>query len=409
MSPNNCLQVRSELWYNGLTTTKARLERQVGKPELEAGHATHERGDCYMVANTMDLAAVRGRMGARDFYVAMFPLGLVPRYFKFNDWATMPPEQRAQRALAEKRVPEIARYMLEHEEDWVFSSLTASFDAEETFLPSEISDSIGILRLPITAEFLINDGQHRRAGIEQALRENKLLEKQHISVVLLPEEGLEHNQQVFSDLNRTVHKTSRSLDILYDHRDPLNSLTIAVGDAVPAFQGRVEKDRPSVAQRSAKFVALSALYDATQALVGKFKEDAPEEEVAAAEATAIAYWTAVGEAIPQWGQIVTGDLRPAELRAEYICGHAVAFWALGTAGRALLAKYPDEISWKSRMAHLGEIDWRKTNPDWQGICMLGSDIITRRQTREATSKYIQWKLGIIDEKPGQVLGVEETV
>ena len=46
------------------------------------------------------------------------------------------------------------------------------------------------------------------------------------------------------------------------------------------------------------------------------------------------------------------------------------------------------------MAHLAEIDWRKTNPDWQGICMLGSDIITRRQTRTATSMFIQWKLGI---------------
>ena len=216
-------------------------------------------------------------------------------------------------------------------------------------------------------------------------------------------------QQVFSDLNRTVHKTSRSLDILYDHRDPLNSLTIAVSDAVPMFQGRVEKDRPTVAQKSAKVVALSALYDSTRMLVGKLKENADEDEVAASEEKAKAYWTAVGEAIPQWGQVVNGELRPAELRAEYICGHAVAFWALGSAGKALLDTYPDDVSWKSRLAHLGEIDWRKTNPDWQGICMLGGDIITRRQTRDATSKYIQWKLGILDEKPNQVLGIEASV
>jgi DNA sulfur modification protein DndB len=362
-----------------------------------------------MVANSMDLAAVRGRMGARDFYVVMFPLALVPRYFKFNDWSSMSPEQRAQRVLSSKRVPEIAQYILEHEDDWVFSSLTASFDAEEEFTPSEISSELGILRLPITTEFLINDGQHRRAAIEYALEHNRELGKQHISVVLFPHEDLERNQQVFSDLNRTVHKTSRSLDILYDHRDPLNSLTIAVSDAVPVFKGRVEKDRPTVAQKSAKVVALSALYDATKRLVGTLKEDADEDEVAAAEVKATEYWTAVGEAIPMWGQVVRDELRPAELRAEYICGHAVAFWALGTAGKALLDMYPDAISWKARLAHLGEIDWRKTNPDWQGICMLGGDIITRRQTREATSKYIQWKLGILDEKPSQVLGVEELV
>ena len=41
--------------------------------------------------------------------------------------------------------------------------------------------------------------------------------------------------------------------------------------------------------------------------------------------------------------------------------------------------------------------------------MLGGDIITRRQTRDDTAKYIQWKLGILDEKPVQVLGIEESV
>jgi DNA sulfur modification protein DndB len=362
-----------------------------------------------MVANKMDLAAVRGRMGNRDFYVVMFPLGLVPRYFKFQDWGTMPAEQRAQRQLTEKRVPEIARYILEHEDDWVFSSLTASFDTEEEFVPSDLDPNLGILRLPITAEFLINDGQHRRAAIERALQENKMLEQQSISVVLFPMEDLERNQQVFSDLNRTVHKTSRSLDILYDHRDPLNQITIAVADAVLLFQGRVEKDRVSVAQKSAKFVALSALYDANGALVGKVKEDAPEELLVALEARSIEYWTALAEVIPQWKQVLIGEIRPAELRAEYVNGHAVAFWALGTAGRALLEKYPDDVSWKARLRHLGDIDWRKTNPEWQGICMLGRDIITRRQTREATAKYIQWKLGLIDEKPVPVLAIEEVV
>jgi DNA sulfur modification protein DndB len=359
-----------------------------------------------MVANKMDLAAVRGRMGSREFYVVMFPLGLVPRYFKFQDWASMPPEQRAQRTLSEKRVPEIARYILEHEDDWVFSSLTASFDADAEFVSSDLDENLGILRLPITTEFLINDGQHRRAAIERALTENRLLERQTISVVLFPMEDLERNQQVFSDLNRTVHKTSRSLDILYDHRDPLNPITLAVADAVPVFKGRVEKDRVSVAVRSAKFVALSALYDANTALLWKLSEDTPEEELAAAEAVAIEYWTAVGENIPQWTHVMTGELRPAEVRAEYVNAHAVAFWALGKAGSTLLGMYPDKVSWKARLGHLADIDWRKTNEDWQGICMLGTDIITRRQTREATAKYIQWKLGLLDEKPGKVLVTE---
>ncbi|HEX9560538.1 MAG TPA: DNA sulfur modification protein DndB, partial [Candidatus Dormibacteraeota bacterium] len=62
----------------------------------------------------MSFPAIRGKQGKRDFYVAMFPLGVIPRLFKFVDYTELPPEQRAQRALLRKRVPEIARYMLEN-------------------------------------------------------------------------------------------------------------------------------------------------------------------------------------------------------------------------------------------------------------------------------------------------------
>lgn len=112
----------------------------------------------------------------------------------------------------------------------------------------------------------------------------------------------------------------------------------------------------------------------------KFKEEEADDQAEAAlEDQAIAYWTAITENIPQWKDVLEGDLKPAEVRAEFINAHAVAFWALGAAGKALIDKYPDDVSWKARLGHLAEIDWRKTNPEWQGICMLGSDIITRRR------------------------------
>lgn len=87
---------------------------------------------------------MKGRQGARDFYVAMFPLKVIARLFTFRDWAELPPEVRAQRILSTKRVPEITRYILEHEDDWVFSRLTASFKAEEEFQPSELDPNLGV-------------------------------------------------------------------------------------------------------------------------------------------------------------------------------------------------------------------------------------------------------------------------
>ncbi len=359
-----------------------------------------------MASMQMSFPAVKGRQGTRDFYVAMFPLNVIPRLFTFRDWSELPPEVRAQRVLSGRRVPEITRYILEHEDDWVFSSLTASFKADEVFTPSELDPNIGVLQVPLDAEFLINDGQHRRAAIEEALRENRSLGEQTISVVLFPEEDIERNQQMFSDLNRTVQKTSRSLDILYDHRDPMNRITQEVANAVEVFRSRVEREKVSLSARSPKFITLSALYDANEQLLGKMKEsEADEEKEAENRDLAVVFWDSVTENIPEWTMVRDGNLKPPEARAEFVHCHAVAFWALASAGRELIKGYPDEVNWKARLAHLGEIDWRKTNPDWQGICMLGTDIITRRQTREATADYIKWHLGLIAEKPGAVLEV----
>lgn len=346
----------------------------------------------------MRFPALRGRMGARECFVAQFPLSLVPRLFKFTDYAGMPPEFRAQRKLVIRRIPEIAQYLLNHEDDWVFSSLTATFRATPTFIASEIDSNVGLLQLPLDTDFLLNDGQHRCAGIEEALEHDPALGTQTISVVLFHESSLERSQQVFSDLNRTVQKTSRSLDILYDKQDDFNKLTLITAEEVPIFHGRVEMEGVSLALRSPKFITLSALYDANRQLLADPKQSHDEADLDFDYA--VAFWTRVGEILPQWAEIIAGNLRPTELRAEYVCGHAVFFWALGRLGSAL----SELVSSLDRLQELSGIDWRKTNPDWQGRCMLGPDIITRRQTRATMADYLLWAVGLSPAKPPVVLG-----
>lgn len=356
---------------------------------------------------TIKFPAMKGRMGANDYYVAMFPLKWVPQVFHFVDGAQMPAEVRAQRKLNTKRVPEIARYILDHEEDWLFSSLTASFDAEAHFVTAKDNPSIGTLELPLGTKFLINDGQHRLAAIREALATDPSLGEQSISVVLfeVPIDNIERNQQMFSDLNRTVQKTSRSLDILYDHRDPLNLITLAVAAAVPFFRGRVEKDAVSLAARSPRVVTLSSLYDANRQLLGSVREDAGEDVESSLEKVATKYWQVVSECMREWKQVQSDELRPSELRMEYVNGHSVTFWALGAVGKVVRSMYPNEEDWATVLGKLRDIDWRRTNPEWQGICMIGRDILTRRQTREATAAFIEWKLGLTDAPPEPVLEV----
>lgn len=375
------------------------------------------------MALQLSFPALSGQMGDRQFYMTVMTLQMVSRFFSPTP-ADIPAEMRAQRALNERRVPEIVQYLIENEADWVFGSLTVSFDGESRYVPpapadrgtgAATSDSAeGILHLDPDTDFLIVDGQHRLAAIQRAIVENPLLKAQQIGVMLIPYESLDRNQQIFSDLNRTVQKTSRSLDILYDHSDPLNGLVKSVAARVSLFKNRVEKNATSLALRSPKFVTLSSLYDACKQLLGGSAaiDGLKDEDAAdAAEELCVEYWTTLSQLIEPWRNILDGDLKPSEARIEYIVAHSVAFYALGLAGaRVLGIKTPQDWSRKHDMTvlkALADVDWRRANPEWQGVAMLGHSVVTRHQTRQALARLIAH---IADpaqfEAPPRILGDE---
>jgi len=335
------------------------------------------------------LPALAGNMGDRTFYLTIMSLQVAARLFEPTS-ATLPPELRAQRPLAEKRIPEIAQYLVEKESDWVFGSLTVSFDGESNY-----SNAKQELTLDAETEFVIVDGQHRLAAIQRAIRDDPILRKQQIGVMLIPFESLDRNQQIFSDLNRTVQKTSRSLDILYDHDDPLNGLVKTVATRVPLFNSRVEKNATSLSVRSRHFITLSSLYDACRQLLGgqsALSDLKNDEALSDAEDLCVAYWTNLSELIGPWREVKENVMRPSDARVEYIVAHAVAFWALGTAGAQILGVRGREDWSKPHdfdlLRPLADVDWKKTNPDWQGIAMLGTAVVTRHQTRTALSRRI---------------------
>src|SRR5579859_5669652 len=122
---------------------------------------------------THTFPALRGTQAGREYYVAMCPLNLLAKIFLFDE-APIPPELRAQRTLNIARIPEIAHYILENRHDYAFSAITASIDGEVRFKPAGMEDGlndVGILIVPMSTRFVINDGQHRRAAIEKALEQ----------------------------------------------------------------------------------------------------------------------------------------------------------------------------------------------------------------------------------------------
>jgi DNA sulfur modification protein DndB len=334
---------------------------------------------------------MQGVIGQRTYYACLMKLNAIPKMFTFRDWAEFTAEEREQRILNRKRIPDIAKYILDNEEGYLFASITASYKCDVEFTPLG-SNGLGTLSMEFEdANFVINDGQHRCAAIAAAIKENPALGEETISVLLFPYEDRERVQQMFSDLNRYVVKTSKSLDILFDKRDKLAKITLEVTEKVPVFQGMVDKDAVSLPIRSPKLFSLSALYDASEELLSNKIEEGEESHDVLVSA-AVEYWTAISKAIPDWLKVKSQDLKALELRQESISSHAVVLRALGAVGADLLKD--DPTGWKGRLLDLKDINWSKKNADWEGICIIANSVVSNRQARLATKAYIKHRLGM---------------
>lgn len=335
--------------------------------------------------------AVRGIQANREYYISMCPLRLIPRMFSFDD-EVLPAELRAQRVLNKARVPEMARYILGNPDSYTFSAITASIDSEVSFEP--IADSgdghrIGVLHVPMDAKFIINDGQHRRAAIEMALREHPDLDDETIAVVFFLDVGLERCQQMFADLNRHAVRPSTSLGLLYDHRDEMALVAKQVAFQCDAFEGLVEFERSSLSLRSRKLFTLSAVYAATKALVAG-REDLTFDT---AVELAVDYWEEVGLQFPQWREVQHGKMTSGEVRREYIHPYGIVLQALGKAGNALLFRV--KKNWRERLKALQNLDWSKENADtWEGRAMIGGRVSKASQNVVLTTNAIKDVLGL---------------
>src|SRR6266542_832365 len=346
----------------------------------------------------VSIPAMRGTIGRRQYYGTMLSLSEIPRLFKFNNWEECTPELRAQRVINKSRVPDIAKYIVDNEDGYIFSSITASYNSEVKFIPLTPGGDVGHLEIELeSAAFVINDGQHRCASITLALKDNPALGKEKISVLLFPQENLERLQQMFSDLNRFAHKTSKSLDVLYDHRDNLSALTMALSEVVPVFKGMIDKERLTIPLRSPKLFTLSILYDANEELLGTKIDKKGTKEFKTRLALAIEYWNAVADVMPDWGKVKNDDMKAAALRQEKINTHAVVLRALGGLGKALMEAYPE--TWKKLLDALKAVNWRKStgngvNPLWDNVCITAGSVVSNRQARAATLSKLKDIVGL---------------
>ncbi|MBE6047489.1 MAG: DNA sulfur modification protein DndB [Clostridium sp.] len=334
--------------------------------------------------------AIKGKQASRDYFIIMCPLKILSKLFIFND-DDIPPEQRAQRILNKARIPEMTSYIVNNPKNYVFSSLTASIDGEFNFscIDKSFDKNIGTLKVSMDSRLLINDGQHRRAAIEEALKTDPSLGEETISIVLFIDEGLKRSQQIFADLNKHAVNVSKSIGILYDSRDPIAIITKSLVEENHYLKHFTDKEHPSLSKFSSKLFTLSSINETNKNLLNNLDLDDKNVISFVKE-----FWSILCENMKEWQFVFNKESSASHFRTDYISSNGVVLEALGLVGNYLYKNNPND--WISILSNIKDIDWHRTNlEDWQNRVIGPTGRIVKSSSYvKLTNNLIKMKLGL---------------
>ena len=327
-------------------------------------------------------SAMRGIQANSEYFVCMIPLGVLSKIF-IEGSSDVLPEFRAQRKLNEQRIPEIRDYIINNRDSYVFSALAASVDGEVTFFPTKESGNIGELEIDMNAAFLINDGQHRKAAIIEAIEFDESLKEETIALVLYRDKGLARSQQMFTDLNKHAVNTSKSLNTLYDSKDPMAVMTKQVVAQVPFLRKYTDKEKDNLANYAAKLFTLNVFYDVNKRII-KNPVDIEEETKFLVD-----FWTTIVVNMRDWNDMDKGELSKKELREAYISLRGITLHAFGKLGAYFFSHPQYDIH--KYLTGLSKIDWSRSNLEcWENRAITDKGRINRNE-KGIFLTYIQIK------------------
>jgi len=298
--------------------------------------------------------AVKGKQAGREYYITMVPLSLLSKLFPV-EMDDVFPEYRAQRKINENRIPEMKQYILDNRNSYVFSALSASIDGNFKFTPLENSDA-GVLQIDMNSTFLINDGQHRKAAIEAAIKDDESLADETISIVFFKDNGLKRSQQMFTDLNKHAVKSSNSLSTLYDSRDEIAVATLDVIEAIDFFKKYVDKEKDILGKNSQKLLTLNTLYKANQKILHSCECSKDDKKFL------IDYWKIVVSNIREWSDVDSRRITKQDIREDYIICLSLTFNSFGRLGRYFYDNR--NVSMDKSLRNLQDIDWSRRSKNW---------------------------------------------
>ena len=352
--------------------------------------------------------ALRGKMGEMEYVLVMMRLGELVKHVGYaeeiQEWdGGIPSEFKKQRKLNMSRITNEMVPYLTLTPDHFYAAITAELERPGDpqnilrFEPVEGGDgTMGILTLDGSERVMALDGQHRLKSIELAMKTHPDLSGESIAVILVPGKGYRKTQQLFTDLNRYAKQPSKTLNLLFEHREFFAVVAKEVGSNARTFRDRVNLETNSLGQKARHHITLGVLYECVLALLEGHYKDGEKTPAKIKEATDLVthiYDDVLTPTLPELENMLAGNALPYDLRTKYIFNHSVGQQAIARAVRAARDEFGDkwEAIVKAAFAH---IDWRLISPLWEGSAVQGGAIGSRRQNIEQTTTVIKLLTGV---------------
>ena len=329
---------------------------------------------------------VKGIQATHEYYIAMVPLKMISRLFP-DDEEYVAPEYRAQRKLNETRVPIISKYIIDNRDSYVFSALAASIDGSFVFKPLSGENEIGTLEVSLDSRFLINDGQHRKAAILDALKEDPSLGEETISIVFYGDQGLERSQQIFTDLNKNAVKTSNSISELYDSRDQMAVITRRAIQNVEFLSLYTDKEKDILGKYSSKLFTLNTFYMANKTIIGRFGIESSTGMFIER------FWKCVAENMVLWNDLEAKTITKVDLRENYIATQGIVIRSLGRIGNHLYIH--QDCNMQDVLKGIQDINWSRNASVWRFRAINGNGrVMTNNKAAILIGNVIKKQLGL---------------
>jgi DNA sulfur modification protein DndB len=151
-----------------------------------------------------------------------------------------------QRQLKGKRSKQIADYLLREKQRFFNSMVVAIYEGDPAWhgfshlkptskdldledVPDDVEASVGLLSLVGDEKIFAIDGQHRLAGMKEAIKENAKLGDDDVSLVLVPHRstraGMQRTRRLFTTLNKTAVPVGKGEIIALDENDVMAIVT----------------------------------------------------------------------------------------------------------------------------------------------------------------------------------------